>query len=61
MLYRIDTGERLLTEREARRAAEAERLAAERVRQVEAAARQAAEADWATIGWYQFDGRRADR
>jgi Uma2 family endonuclease len=63
MLYRIDTGERLLTEREARRAAEAERLAAEQARteaervqkaeaaarQAEAAARQAAEAEVARL------------
>jgi membrane protein involved in colicin uptake len=63
LLYRVDTGQRLLTEREARRAAEAERLAAERAkaeaervrqveadaRQAEAAARQAAEAEVARL------------
>ena len=41
MMYRVDTGQRLLTEKEARQAAEAERAEAERARQAEAAARQA--------------------
>ncbi len=47
--YRLDTGQRLLTEREARQAEAAARQAEAAARQAEAAARQAAEAEVARL------------
>jgi len=49
VLYRLDTGQRLLTEKEARQAAEQACEAEATVRQAEAAARQAAEAEVARL------------
>jgi len=49
MFYRLDTGQRLLTEKEARQAAEQGWEAEAAARQAEAAARQAAEAEVASL------------